>query len=94
MKPLCSVCAFRIWKISSCLRMPGRTGDVQLFGDLGELLNAHVLQLADVEPFTPALPLTLTCCCGGRCGGGGAGEDAVAVAGRLRRLRRLRPPSP
>ena len=22
MKPLCSVCAFRIWKISSCLRMP------------------------------------------------------------------------
>ena len=22
MKPLCSVCAFRIWKISSCFRMP------------------------------------------------------------------------
>ena len=22
MKPLCSVCAFRIWKISSCLRIP------------------------------------------------------------------------
>ena len=22
MNPLCSVCAFRIWKISSCLRMP------------------------------------------------------------------------
>src|SRR6185436_14903603 len=33
--------------------------DVQLLGDLGELLNAHVLQLADVEPFPTTLPLTL-----------------------------------
>ncbi len=27
----------------------GRAGDVQILGDLGELLNAHVLQVVDVE---------------------------------------------
>jgi hypothetical protein len=29
MKPLCSVCAFRIWKIRSCLRMPDAPATVR-----------------------------------------------------------------
>ena len=50
MNPLCSVCAFRIWKISSCLRIPVAPATVQILGDLGELLDAHLLQLGDVQP--------------------------------------------
>ena len=52
MNPLCSACAFRIWKIKSCFRMPGRAGDVQVLADLGELLDAHVFQIVDVQAGT------------------------------------------
>ena len=34
----------------------GRAGDVQILGDLGELLNAHVLQVVDVERLERACP--------------------------------------
>jgi len=45
MRPLFSArAAFRISKISSCLRMPGGAGHVQPFGDRRQRADAHVLE--------------------------------------------------
>jgi hypothetical protein len=73
----------------------GRAGHVQILGDLGELLNAHVLQVVDVQrlaglPFAGASPLAGRCCLpapsalGGRTvrSGGQRPEDRQADARR------------
>ena len=54
-------------------------GHVQFFGDLSELLDAHVLQFADVEPFPAPLALLLLSL--------PLRRRAVAPAVRLRRCR-------
>ena len=59
MNPLCSVCALRIWKISSCLRMPVAPATVEVLGDLRQLLDALVLQLGDVQAGAATLLLAV-----------------------------------
>ena len=65
----------------------GGAGDVQVLGDLGELLDAHVLQLADVEPFAAPLSLALlwgaVAAAGGGCCAAGAGAGGAGVGGAL-----------
>jgi len=66
-------CAFRIWKISSCLRMPVAPPTARSLGDLRELLNAHVLQIGDVQPLLGPAPA------GGALGGGAFGCSGMAL---------------
>ena len=64
----------------------GRAGDVQVLGDLRELLDAHVLQIGDVEALARAPGRRGGCCSAVRLSG--AGVDArVAGAWRGRSVR-------
>ena len=55
MKPLCSVCALRIWKISSCLRRPVAPITPEVLGDLHQRLDGHLLELTDPQAGLAAL---------------------------------------
>src|SRR5579859_348152 len=84
MKPLCSVCALRIWKISSCLRMPVAPPTVRSF--------AIWVSFWMLMSFRSVMFSRCACPCPGACPGacpgvapawggcGAAGADAGAEA--------------
>ena len=61
------------------LAHPGRAGDLQVLGDLGEMLDAHLLQLVDVEPGLLALVQGMFGRFGGHIGLGWGLVTATAV---------------
>ena len=77
MKPLCSVCALRIWKISSCLRIPVAPATLRSLAtwvSFAMLMSLSSLMLSELPRREDALGLA------DFEGAGLAGASAVAVA--------------
>ena len=58
MNPLCSVWALQDLEDQLLLAHAGGAGDGEVLRDLGELLDAHVLQLGDVEALSATILAT------------------------------------